>query len=132
MFEGYQAAVEAYFDDFVAAFASFDGERVAAKFSLPFMAKGPGEACRVFDSRAQVAAYFQSYLDGYRSQGCRTCRYSKLTIHQVGSECLLASVTWDLLDGAGASVSSWSESYMLGSASGEVLAFATVDHVGER
>ncbi|MDK8465147.1 hypothetical protein [Marinobacter sp. SS13-12] len=75
MDEGQEPAVKEFFDDFVAAFSSFDGDRVATKFSLPYMAKGPGDSCSVFDSRFQLAEYFQSYLDEYHSQGCRECRY---------------------------------------------------------
>ncbi|WP_328185130.1 hypothetical protein [Marinobacter sp. OP 3.4] len=129
MDEEQDPTIRAFFDDFVAAFSSFGGDRVANKFSLPYMAKGPGDVCRVFDSRSDLAAYFQSYLDDYHSQGCRECRYSNLFINWLGSECAVASVNWDLLDAAGISVTSWSESYMLSFGDGKALAFATVDQV---
>lgn len=130
MDEGQELAIKEFFDDFVAAFSSFDGERVATKFSLPYMAKGPGSSCDVFDSRSALAEYFQSYLDEYHSQGCRECRYSNLSVNWLGSESVVASVTWNLVDASGASVTSWSESYMLTFVNGSALAFATVDHVG--
>ncbi|MFL1407540.1 hypothetical protein ACJO2E_19515 [Marinobacter sp. M1N3S26] len=129
MDEEQDPAIRAFFGDFVAAFSSFDGDRVAEKFSLPYLAKGPGDACKVFNSGSDLAAYFQSYLDDYHSQGCRECHYSSLSINWLGSECAIASVTWDLVDTAGTSVTSWSESYMLSFGSGKALAFATVDHV---
>ncbi|MDW7748786.1 hypothetical protein [Halomonas sp.] len=125
-----EAAIREFFEDFVAAFSSFDGDRVATKFTLPYLAKGPGDSCNVFDSRSQLAAYFQSYLDDYHSQGCRECRYSNLAVNWLGSECAVASVTWNLVDKSGVSVTSWSESYMLSFVGGKALAFATVDHVG--
>ena len=131
MGEGQELTVKEFFEDFIAAFSSFDGARVAAKFSLPYMAKGPAEACNVFDARSQLAQYFQSYLDEYHSQGCRECRYSNLAVSWLGVECAVASVTWNLVDASGVSVTSWSESYMLAFANGSALAFATVDHVGE-
>ncbi|ABM20000.1 hypothetical protein Maqu_2926 [Marinobacter nauticus VT8] len=131
MGEGLEPAVKEFFDNFVATFSSFDGDRVATKFSLPCMAKGPGEACYVFDSRSALAEYFQSYLDEYYSQGCRECHYSNLSLHWLGSESVVASVTWHLTDTSGASVISWSEAYMLTFVNGRAFAFATVDHVGE-
>jgi len=130
MDEKQELAIKEFFDDFVAAFSSFDGERVATKFSLPYMAKGPGSSCTVFDSRSALAEYFQSYLDEYHSQGCRECRYSNFSVNWLGSESVVASVTWDLVDASGVSVTSWSESYMLTFASGSAFAFVTVDHVG--
>ena len=131
MDEGQESAVKKFFEDFVTAFSSFDGDRVATRLSLPYLAKGPGDVCHVFESRPRLAEYFQSYLDEYHSQGCRECRYSNLSVNWLDSECAVASVTWDLVDASGVSVTSWSESYMLAFANGRALAFATVDHVGE-
>src|SRR5690554_3985942 len=131
MGERQEPAVKEFFQDFVAVFSSFDGDRVATKFSFPYMAKGPGDVCHVFDSRIQLAEYFQSYLDEYYSQGCRECRYSNLSLNWLGSESVVASVTWNLADTSGATVISWSESYMLTFVNGRAFAFATVDHVGE-
>lgn len=131
MDEGQESAVKEFFEDFVVAFSSFDGNRVATKFSLPYLAKGPGDACNVFDSRSQLAEYFQSYLDEYHQRGCSECRYSNLSVTWLGAECAVASATWDLVDRSGVSVTSWSESYMLSFVGGKALAFATVDHVGE-
>jgi hypothetical protein len=131
MDEGQEAAIKEFFEDFVTAFSSFDGARVATKFSLPYMAKGPGDVCNVFESRPQLAAYFQSHLDEYHSQGCRECRYSNLSLNWLGSESVVATVTWNLVDVSGVSVTSWSESYVLAFAKDSALAFATVDHVGE-
>jgi len=131
MDKGQEPAIKAFFEDFVAAFSSFDGHRVAKKFTLPYLAKGQGDSCIVFDSGSQLAAYFQSYLDDYHSQGCRECRYSNLAVNWLGAECAVASVTWNLVDTSGVSVTSWSESYMLSFVGGTARAFATVDHAGE-
>lgn len=35
--------IVAYFDDFVDAFRTFSGDRIAAKFAVPYLVKG--EAC---------------------------------------------------------------------------------------
>ena len=131
MNEKLEDAVEAYFEDFVAAFTEFNGERVARKFSLPYLAKGMGAACTAFDSYPRLAEYFQSYLDDYYSQGCRECRYSNLSVTWLGSECAVASVTWSLLNASGVAVTSWTESYMLSFVDGKAMAFATVDHAGD-
>ena len=129
MDEGQEAAIRKFFEDFVTAFASFDGHRVANKFGLPCLAKGKGDVCSVFDSSSHLAQYFQSYLDDYYQQGCRECRYTIGSVNWLGSECAVVSANWDLVDAAGVSVTSWSESYMLSFVGSKAFAFATVDHV---
>lgn len=124
-----KAAIREFFEDFVEAFSSFDGDRVASKFSVPYLAKGLGNECKVFNSRSHLAEYFQSHLNTYHSQGCRQCCYSNLSVNWLGSECAVASTTWTLVDTSGVSVTSWTESYMLSFADDKALAFATVDHV---
>lgn len=128
MDEGQKAAVTAFFDDFVTVFASFDGARVAAKFSVPCLARG--SSSRVFGTEKELAEYFQTHLDHFYAQGCRSCRYAHLDMHWLGSECVVASVRWTLTDAEGADIASWSESYLLTFAGGRALAFATVDHAG--
>ncbi|MDX1757162.1 MAG: hypothetical protein R3175_13985 [Marinobacter sp.] len=120
--------IQQYFDDFTDAFASFDGQRVAAKFSFPYMAKSAGEDRLVFHTERELGEYFQRYLDEYRQQGCRQCRYSNLTVAWIGSDCAVASVDWTLTDGGGQEIMSWSESYTLLFREGRALAFVSVDH----
>ena len=129
MDERQEAAIREFFEDFVSAFSSFDGNRVANKFSLPYVAKGTVGVCSVFDSSSHLAQNFQSYLDDYYRQGCRECRYTIVSVNWLGSECAVASANWDLVNAAGVSVTSWSESYMLSFDGNKALAFATVDHV---
>ncbi len=49
MDEGQESAVKKFFEDFVKAFSSYDVDRVATRSSLPYMAKGPGDVCHVFE-----------------------------------------------------------------------------------
>ncbi|GAA3965275.1 hypothetical protein [Allohahella marinimesophila] len=126
-----EAAVLAYFDDFVEAFATFDGVRVAAKFGLPFMAKGQADSCALFKSYEALRAHFQVFLDDYKSKGCRECRYSDLDLRWLGADSVLATVNWSLLGGSEAPILGWTESYLLSFIESRPLAFATIDHVNE-
>ncbi|MDX1458123.1 MAG: hypothetical protein R3276_11090, partial [Marinobacter sp.] len=71
---------------------------------------------------------FQRYLDEYRQQGCRQCRFSNLTVAWIGTDCAIASVDWILTDKQGQVVMSWSESYTLLFKEDRALAFVSVDH----
>lgn len=123
------SVIARYFDDFQEAFASFEGQRVGRKFALPYLVVTASGNNRLLASAAEVNSYFQGYLDEYRAQGCRSCRYSNLQVTWLGSESALASVYWSLLDDAGKQVLSWSESYLLSLVGPEARAVVSVDHV---
>lgn len=122
--------IKDYFDDFVAAFATFNGACVASRFTVPYLARGAAGKSLIHDSLKQVSDYFQSYLDDYKSRGCTHCRYENLEISWLGAESAIASVRWVLMNASDATVASWSESYLLWISGDAALAYASVDHIG--
>ena len=126
------APAKAYFDRFVAAFAAFDGERVAELFAAPVVAlRSDGEQIGL-PNRGDVARYYQAALDGYHRDGCRSCRWSELSVTAMGSRALLAAVTWELLREDGTVVTRWRQSYSLSlSGEGGPKAFSAVSHAGD-
>lgn len=122
-----QPQITHFFDDFVAAFTSFDGQRIAERYLAPYLAQH-AEGGEVFASRAETSAYFQKVLDDYHARGCRSCRYTDLKVVPMGSRCALASVSWELLDGERQSLGGWRESYNLALVGERLLIFASTDH----
>jgi hypothetical protein len=120
--------VKDYFDDFIAAFSTFNGERVATKFIVPYLAQGASGERTLFTTVSELGEYFQQYLDEYQRKGIVQCRYANLEVKWLGTESAVASVTWSLLDAAGSLIMSWSESYVLAITKEQALAFASVDH----
>lgn len=123
-----QGEVAAFFDAFVEAFHSFDGQRIARRYLAPYSALHAGGSVECFSTQAEIAAYFQKVVDGYRSQGCRSCRYGVLEVVSMGRTCVLGTVTWDLLLEDGRVLQSWRESYNLARTAEGLRVFATVDH----
>lgn len=123
-----RAQAAAFFDAFVTAFASFDGAVVAQRYDTPYLALDASGGRRVFTDAAEVAAFFGAVLAGYRARGCATCRWRDLEAQDIGPAHLLASVTWDLLDAAGAVVTSWRESYTLTRTAAGLRVAASIDH----
>ena len=117
-----------FFDGFVTAFATFDGEVVAQRYFPDFIAVHTDGTLEHFNSATEIARYFQKFLDEYSSTGCRTCSYKELECMPVGQTCALATVTWELFDSAGEIVSSWRESYNLSYSESRLLVFASIDH----
>jgi len=120
--------VAAFFDAFVLAFRSFDGATIAQRYLSPYSALHTDGSIACFASAAQIAHYFQSVVDRYHAQGCRSCRYKALEVVPVGTNCALATVTWDLCRKDGSVISAWRESYTLARNGGMLRIFSSIDH----
>jgi len=118
-----------FFDAFVKAFETFDGQVVARRYAAPYVSLRADGSLECFESQATVAAYFQRVLDNYRDSGCRSCRFDGLEVQALGRHCLLATVTWELLNEHRQVLSAWRESYSMRRVGASLEIFASVDHV---
>jgi hypothetical protein len=125
-----RGAAGSFFDEFVAAFRSFDGGEIARRYLSPYLALHADGSIDCFHSAAEIAAYFQKIVDDYHRSGCRSCRYRELEVVPLGARSALATVTWDLLREDGAPLTSWRESYNLTLVDESLRVVASVDHAG--
>jgi ketosteroid isomerase-like protein len=123
-----ETQARAFFDEFVQAFASFDGRAIAGRYLSPYLAFHAPGSSQVFMSPDETASYFQRIVDGYHARGCRSCRYADLQVVALGRDCALATVTWELLAQDLSVLESWRESYNLCLVEGCYKVFASTDH----
>lgn len=123
-----QQDAEAFFDEFVSAFSRFDGDQIARRYAVPYLAMNADGSSAVFASRQDIGHYFQGVLDEYRRSGCRSCRYVALDVLPLGARCMLATVSWELLRDDASVLVGWSESYQLTRGHDGLRIFASVDH----
>ena len=121
-------AAKAFFDEFVEAFASFDGAVIAQRYQAPYLARHADGTTDVFDFIDDIAGYFQRIVDGYRERGCSSCRYRAIEVEAIGTDTILGTVTWELLRGDGSVLATWREAYALSLAENRLKAFASIDH----
>lgn len=126
------APARTYFNQFVAAFATFHGDQVAKLFVAPVLAMRSDGALIGLAIRGDVVSYYQAALDKYHRDGCRSCRWSDLSVTAMGSRVLLAAVTWDLLREDETVVTRWRQSYGLSLFGGDgPKAFPAVSHAAD-
>lgn len=113
----------------MSAFKSFEGDEIARRYAAPYVALHGDGSLKCFETSALVSAYFQRVLDDYRQKGCCSCRFSNLDVAPLGQQCVLATVSWELLDEHEEVLSFWRESYSLRRINGLLEVFASVDHV---
>ncbi len=120
-------SVQSFFDEFDEAFASFDGDVIARRYTEPYLVCRADGSSEVFADSAATGRYFGSVLDEYHEMGVRSCTHRDLDVIDLGGRHALATVTWGLLDSAGSEVTSWRESYVLVTLDGETRIRASID-----
>lgn len=120
--------VTAFFDSFVACFATFDGARVAELYLAPTIALRRDGSVQCLASRTEIAAFFQTALDGYRARQVAICRYGALDVQPLGGRAALGTVTWDLLAADSGVVMTWRQSYTLVAMPEGLRVMASVTH----
>jgi hypothetical protein len=124
-----QTEVAEFFDAFVQAFPSFDGKVIAQRYAAPYLALNGEGVLTLLPTQADIASYFQTVLDNYLAQGCRSCRYLELEVFAMGNQSALGTVTWEMLGQDGKVLSSWRESYNFMRTENGLRIFASTDHV---
>lgn len=117
-----------FFDEFVNAFHTFDGSEIARRYRAPYVALHADGSIDCFTTDEGIASYFQTIVDEYHRDGCRSCRYKDLDAVAVGAQCVLGTVTWELTGDNGDVLSAWRESYNLACSAEGLRIFASVDH----
>jgi hypothetical protein len=121
-----ESRAKQFFDEFVEAFVSFNGAKIAERYTTPYLAFHANGRSEVFSSSQHIGQYFQRVVDGYYEKGVRSCSFKNL---EVGSESAFATVTWKLHDADGAVQFAWRESYNLWLQGTQCLVFSSTDHV---
>lgn len=120
--------VQVFYEAFVNAFALFDGHLIAERYMAPYLSADAKGALRLFSSLGQIGEYFDDIVKGYRDQGCRSCRFTHLSLTAMGQNSALAAVSWELLTEDAQIISCWRESYNLTRTPDGLRIFASVDH----
>ena len=122
--------IAGFFDDFVEAFGSFNGGRIAARyFVLGVALRGDG-SIQSLQSRAEVERLFQSAVDSYHRDGCRSIRFKDLDVVPMGGRSVLGTVTWELLREDHTVLQRWRQSYNLVRVEEGWQILASTYHVG--
>jgi hypothetical protein len=105
--------VAGFFDDFVEAFGSFSGARIATRYLVPGVAVRGDGSIQYLQSREEVERFFQAAVDAYHRDGCRGIRFKDLDVVPMGGRSVLGTVTWELLHEEGSVLRQWRQSYNL-------------------
>ncbi len=113
--------------DYIAAFNSYSGTRIAECYVLPSLIFARDGTVRAFGSFDEIVLFFQERAEQLRSQGCRDWRYSNLEVATLGERCVLATMDWEPLRADETPLGKWRQTYqLLETASGLKIVVSTL------
>jgi len=103
----------AFLGEYVRAFDSIDGARIAALYHEPCITMRGDGSIHCLLSREDLARFFQGVADTYHRDGYRSSRFSNLEVTAIGARSILLTVDWELLRQDGSPLRQWRQSYNL-------------------
>jgi len=105
--------VRAFLDNYNEAFASLDGQRIAALWHVPTVTMRGDGSIHCFESREELARLFQGVAETYDKDGYAGGRMDELHVSPIGGRSALATLVWKMLRRDGSLIREWSMSYNL-------------------
>ena len=94
MVKALEVEVSAFLNQYLETFTTFDGDQIAALYCIPTITMRGDGSIHSFQSRDEIARFFQGVADTYRGEGANSGTMHDLVVVPIGERSALASVTW--------------------------------------
>jgi uncharacterized protein (TIGR02246 family) len=122
-------AVEAFLEQYIAAFNARDGARIAAMYNVPCVTMRADGSIHAFTSRDEIQAFFQRLAETYYRDGCRGWHYSNLEVTPLGTRSVIATMDWEMRREDASAIRRWRQSYHLVAGDGGLRVLASTIHL---
>jgi len=92
-------------------FATYDGDQIAQLYCVPTVTMRGDGSIHCFQSREEIARFFQGVVDTYRGEGAIGGTMHDLEVIAMGERGAFATVTWKNLRPDGSLARQWRQSY---------------------
>ena len=106
-----------------------DGEQIAKLYSVPTITMRGDGSIHCFQTREEIAKFFQGVTDTYKREGTATATINDLTAVAVGERCTLVTLTWKNLRDDGSVSREWRQSYNIVRVDGGLRILASIFHL---
>ena len=103
--------INQFFADYVRTFDERDGAAISMFYHVPCLTMRADRSTHCFQSREEVAAFFQAVSDSYAREGNEGGRFRNLVVQPIGARSALATLEWQLMRLDGSVVREWQQSY---------------------
>ena len=111
MTKALEVEISAFLNQYDEAFTTFDGDQIAALYCIPTITMRGDGSIHSFQSREEIARFFQGVADTYRGEGGKSGTMHDLEVVPIGERSALATVTWKNLRADGSVARQWRQSY---------------------
>jgi ketosteroid isomerase-like protein len=123
----WKQAIEAFLDDYVAAFTASNGARIAHLYHAPCVTvRADGHS---FQTESEAQAFFQRLADTYYRDGCRGWKYENLEVSPLGGRSAVATMDWQMQREDGSVIRRWRQSYNFVEIDGRLRILASTFHL---
>ena len=103
--------INKFFEDYVRTFDERDGATISMFYHVPSLTMRADMSTHCFQSREEVATFFQAVSDSYAREGNEGGRFRNLVVQSIGARSALATLEWQLMRLDGTVVREWRQSY---------------------
>jgi hypothetical protein len=123
--------ISKFFEDYVRTFDRRDGTAISMYYHVPSLTMRADRSTHCFQSREEVATFFQAVTDSYAREGNDGGRFRNLVVKSIGSRSALATLEWQLIRLDGTVVREWRQSYNVIRPDDQWQIFVSTIHVEE-
>jgi hypothetical protein len=106
-----EAEVSAFLNQYLETFVTYDSDQIAALYCVPTITMRGDGSIHCFQSREEIARFFQGVADTYQREGATAGTMHDLEVVPIGERSALATVTWKNLRDDGSVARQWRQSY---------------------
>ncbi len=101
----------AFLNQYNETFTTFDGDQIAGFYCVPTITMRGAGSIHAFQSREEIARFFQGVADTYKGEGTKAATLHDLVAVPVGERSALGTLTWKNLRADGSLAREWRQSY---------------------
>lgn len=120
--------IHKFFDDYNRTFQTADGAAIATFYHAPCLTMRGDGSIHCFQSRDEIAAFFQAVAEGYNREG-NGGDFQNLVVQPIGGRSVLSTMDWRLMRADKSLVRQWRQSYNLIRVDGRWQIFVATFHV---
>ena len=94
MLNALEVEMTAFLSQYDETCSTYDGDQIAALYCVPMITMRGDGSIHCFQSREEIARFFQGVVDTYRGEGAQSGTMHDLEVVPIGERSALATVTW--------------------------------------
>jgi hypothetical protein len=102
-----------FFEDYDRTFRGSDGVAIAKFYHVPTVTLRGDGSTHCFQSREELASFFQPVAEGYNREGHAGGGFRNLVVQPIGGRSALATLDWQMMRPDGSLLRQWRQSYNL-------------------